>query len=202
MSLLHLLPSDARRLLPFLVLLFAGGVLSSCDAPPVIHDLEGQSYGLVDQDSSGVSFPGDFSGQIVVLGYIYTHCPDVCPVITANMSNIRRQLEDTTGVHFVGISFDPERDTPSALARYMDSFELDPAHFTFVTGDTATVDSLLSAMKILARKSYPDSTRTGSYLMQHTNRIAVMDRRGRVRFEYPGSVVPPQNVIEDINKLR
>lgn len=191
-----------RTILSFLALLGAGLALASCDAPPVIHDLEGESYRLVDQDSSQVSFPGDFSGQIVVLGYIYTHCPDVCPLITANMSNIQENLEDPSGVHFVGVSFDPERDTPAALTRYMNAFELDSKRFTFLTGDTATVDSLLSAMEIVARKSYPDSSRTENYLMQHTNRIAVMDRSGRVRFEYPGSVVPPENVIEDINKLR
>lgn len=177
-------------------------LLAACSGPPVINDLGGHSFELVDQDSSRVSFPGDFKGEILVVGFIYTHCPDVCPAITANMSSIHNGLEDSSGVQFVEVSFDPERDTPSVLRDYMNSFNLDHRHFTMLTGDPAEVDSLLESMRILAEKTQPDSARKEQYLMKHTNRIAVMDRRGRVRFEYPGSAVPPENVIEDINRLR
>lgn len=187
---------------PALCLLLIPFVLAACGSPPAIHDLGDRSFELVDQDSSRVAFPGDFDDRVLVVGFIYTHCPDVCTLITANMSNIRQELGETGDVHFVEISFDPERDTPSVLREYMKSYELDPGSFTMLTGDTASVDSLLAEMEITARKTYPDSSHREQYLMQHTNRIAVMDRQGRVRFEYPGSVVPPENVIEDINRLR
>lgn len=177
---------------------------AACNSPEVINDLSDDSFALVNQDSTSIAFPKDFRGDILVVGFIYTHCPDVCPIITAKLSNINRELENSEGVHFAEISFDPARDTPSVLKKYMQSFNLDPQKFTMLTGDSVTVDSALNKMDILAKISYVKNSEEGqqSYLMNHTNRILVMDQQGRVRFEYPGSVVPEKNVIEDINRLR
>lgn len=177
---------------------------ASCTSQEVIHDLSGDSFSMLDQDSTSVQFPADFEGDILVVGFIYTHCPDVCPVITAKLSNINSQLENSEDIRFAGITFDPMRDTPSVLKKYMQSFNLDPTKFTMLTGDSVTVDSALNSMDILAKISYRKTgdPKDQNYLMNHTNRILVMDREGRVRFEYPGSVVPEKNVIEDINTLR
>lgn len=189
---------------PGLILLAYSLAVISCNSPEVIHDLSKDSFSLLNQDSASVQFPADFEGDILVVGFIYTHCPDVCPVITAKLNNINNQLENKSDVHFAEISFDPARDTPSVLKNYMQSFNLDPKKFTMLTGDSVTVDSALNKMDILAKIAYTKTNEEGkrSYLMNHTNRILVMDQRGRVRFEYPGSVVPEKNVIEDINRLR
>lgn len=176
----------------------------SCDSPDVIKDLSEQSYPLLDQDSSRVSFPNDFQGNVTVVGFIYTNCPDVCSAITANMSNVNRQLGNKENVHFVGVTFDPKRDRPSVLNDYMQRFDLDEEQFTFVTGDTATVDSLLSAMDIVAKVSGRKKTDEGKelYFMNHTNRISLLDKQGRLRLEYSGSFSNPEQIIEGINKLR
>lgn len=180
-------------------------IIASCNQSNEIHDLSDQNYALVNQDSSVVNFPSDFNGQYLVVGFIYTHCPDICPITTANMTNIKNQLKDTSNVHFVGISFDPMRDTPSVLNEYMQTFRLGENKFTMLTGDSTTVYSLLNALDIDAEISYVvDTTYAGerSYRMNHTDRISLMDPEGRVRAEYPGSRVPPEHVIEDLNKLR
>lgn len=178
--------------------------LGSCDRPEVIHDLSDASFELVNQDSSAVNFTQDYKGKILVIGFIYTNCPDICPIISAKLSNISRQLENHEDVHFLEMSFDPKRDTPSVLKEYMRGFKLDPRQFTMLTGDSATVDSALGRMDIAARISYTRTTEDGRelYFMNHTNRILIMDKDGRVRFEYPGSVASEKIVIEDINKLR
>lgn len=185
-------------------LIFLSVYITGCNQPEVINDLSDDSFTMVNQDSTTVQFPQDFNGDILVVGFIYTHCPDVCPVITAKLSNINNQLENNDGVHFAEISFDPARDTPSVLKKYMQSFNLDPEKFTMLTGDSVTVDSALNKMDILAKIAYTKTNEEGdkSYLMNHTNRILVMDRKGRVRFEYPGSVVNEEHVIDDINRLR
>lgn len=186
-----------------LLLTITSALILSCNSPEVINDLSNESFSLVNQDSSSVQFPKDFKGDILVVGFIYTHCPDVCPVITAKLSNINNQLENSESVHFAEITFDPARDTPSVLKKYMRSFNLDSTKFTMLTGDSVSVDSALNSMDILAKISYrkTENPEDQNYLMNHTNRILVMDREGRVRFEYPGSAVPEKNVIEDINKL-
>lgn len=176
----------------------------SCTGPEVLDDLGGSSFDLVNQDGVPVEFPVDYAGSIQVISFIYTHCPDVCPVITANMSNINRQLEDTAGVHFIEITFDPERDTPSVLKNYLEAYKLNPRQFTMLTGQPAEVDSLLDRLGIFVQKTDADTLSDGeiTYFMNHSNRILLMDGQGRIRGRYNGSRVPPEHVIEDINKLR
>lgn len=58
-----------------------------------------------------------FDGRITVVDFIFTNCPFVCPPMGANMARAQRALEGT-GVRFVSISVDPERDTPEALRAY------------------------------------------------------------------------------------
>ena len=187
----------------FILTLLTCGLLVACNNPETIIDMSDTSYSLLNTDSTAVSFPDDYKDNITVISFIYTHCPDVCPVITANMKNIQSQLEDTTEIRFVEISFDPERDTPSVLANYKSNFKLNE-QFSLLTGTQANVDSLLGKMNILAEKSRIDSVQQDSnqYFMKHSNTIYVMDKQGRIKFEYMGSAVPPEYVAEDINKLR
>jgi len=178
-------------------------VILACSKPETIKDLSDASYKLLNTDSSTVDFPQDYKGNISVVSFIYTHCPDVCPVITANMKNIQSGLEDTSDIQFIEISFDPQRDTPQVLKEYKKLFQLN-SQFSLLTGEPGPVDSLLSQLNIVAKKIQPDSLQQDSsqYDMIHSNKIYLMDKTGKIRAEYPASNVPPKNVIEDIQKLR
>lgn len=175
-------------------------LLAGCDSAKVLDNLSDRSWKLVDQDSTAVTFPDDFKGQILVAGYIFTNCPGVCPAITANMKQISSRIPDDGDVQFVGITFDPMRDGPSVLKKYMNKFDLSESRFTFLTGDSVTVYSLLDRIGIRTEMQ-PDTT-SGGYRFNHTNQINLIDRRGRIRAEYGGSMVPPEHVVEDINKLQ
>lgn len=174
-------------------------LITACSNPDVIPNFEDANFSLVNEDSMAVSFPDDFKGQTSVITFIFTHCPDVCPVITANMKNIQSELADTSNVQFIEISFDPQRDTPSILAKYKKLYQLND-QFSLLTGQPEEVDSLLSKLEITAIKTESDSL--GQYNMKHSNTMYIMDEEGRIRKEYPANVVPPKNVIEDLNKIR
>ena len=103
-----------RILSLFAAIGLAAGLIG-CQQPNVIDDLSETSYQLLDTDSTAVSFPQDVTGDIVVLGYIYTHCPDVCPMTTANMKQAREQLSAPDDVRFVTVTFDPLRDRHAAF---------------------------------------------------------------------------------------
>lgn len=191
----------------FSMLIVLGMVLTGCDSRKlkVMDDLSDSSWKLVNQDSTAVMFPDDFKGNILVVGYIYTNCPGLCPAITANMKRISNRTQDMQDVHFLGITFDPMRDTPAVLKAYMDKYDLDEDRFTFLTGDSATVYSLLDRVGIRTQRTRPDSVSgedKKQYFFNHTNQINLIDRQGRIRAEYGGSMVPPLNVIEDIKKIK
>ncbi len=175
--------------------------LASC-GPETIIDLGNESFTLLDTDSTEVQFPNDYKGKTTVISFIYTHCPDVCPAITANMKNIQEELEDTTDIRFVELTFDPERDTPSALAKYKKLYDLND-QFSLLTGSSSEIDSLLNRLNIVAQKTQIDSLQQDSsdYFMNHSNTIYLMDKQGRIRTEYPANVVPPEHVSEDLQKI-
>lgn len=189
------------RLLIFSFLLV--GIIAACNKKNPLYDLSNHSYRLLNADSNSVIFPDDYTGEISVISFIYTNCPDVCSVITANMTNIQKQLEDTSGINFIEISFDPERDRPSVLKNYKELYSLND-QFSLLTGDTATVNRLLKKLEIKAVKTFSDSVKKDSshYTMRHSNKIYLMDKQGDIHAEYPASVVPPKNVIEDIKAIR
>jgi protein SCO1/2 len=194
--------------LPLFALIAITVIMTGCSnvgsSPPVINDLSNASYQLVNQDSTQVNFTKDLKGKYTVLTFVYTHCPYMCRLITANMVSIQRKLGNTPNVQFVEITFDPKRDTPSELRKYMHRYRVDTRNFTMFTGDSTTIDSVMKAADIKYFVNKRDTTKGGKpqYFFKHTNRIEVLDKKARVRFQYPGSAVSADTVIQDLNKLR
>ncbi len=188
----------------FLACTLCLALLTNCEKPDVIHNLSEVSFSLVNQDSIAVSFPQDFKGNYTIAAFIYTHCPDVCRITTSNMVRISKNLKNKANVQFVEVTFDPERDTPAVLNDYMQLYSLDESKFTMLTGNPIEVDALLDSLDIKTAISYTDTSENGkvNYYFNHTDRIIIIDKKGRVRFQYPGSLVPPENVIEDLNSIR
>jgi protein SCO1/2 len=211
----------APAIVAALGLLVAGAVLGGCerdasrisrgakntlslDVDTVLTDT---SYTLVNQDSSAVTLPDDFLGTPVLLGTIYTNCPNVCPKITANMKSIRDQMPDTTAVQFVSVTFDPHRDTPSQLAAYRKQFGLENTSWQFLTGDRETIGRLMNRLDVRhtiqgTDRAFPRADTAGGYVYNHSNQITLIDGQGRVRAEYAGSQTPPDLIVTDVQKLQ
>lgn len=169
--------------------------------------LSDTSYALRNQDSSVVTGPDEFLGTPVLLGTVYTNCPNVCPRITANMKTIRDRLADTTDVQFLSVTFDPHRDTPSRLAAYRDRFNLANTSWQFLTGDRDTIARLMDRIDVRhtikgTDREFPDADTAASYTYAHSNQITLIDAAGRVRAEYAGSQTPPDLIVQDLQKLR
>ena len=186
----------------FLIPAFA--LLVACSGgPEPIDSLDDISFALLDQDSTIVTFPDDFEGKTVVMGFIYTNCPDVCPLITSNMKKVQVQMENPDDVEFIGLTFDPARDTPSILNRYHSSFELND-RFHMLTGDTSSVNQLLDRLKVRSQVSFSTTTDEGKelYFLNHSDKLIVLNAKGEWIYEYGGSMTPSNILIEDINKIR
>lgn len=185
------------------IIICSGLLFSGCDPLPIRDDLTGSSYHVVDQDSTVYKFPIDFVGKVTVLSYIYTHCPDVCPLITTNMKTIARKLESTDQVQFIGISFDPARDTPAVLKNYAQNYRLRAPSWHLLTGNETEINLLLQRLEVEARQSYTSFSDNGSlrYFMTHTDRITLIDSEGRIRKHYIGSEVNTEEVVSDIGRL-
>jgi protein SCO1/2 len=62
----------------------------------------------------------DLRGKVLAVAFIYTGCPDICPMLTEKMVRVQDALGAAFGakVAVVSISLDPEHDTPSVLKDY------------------------------------------------------------------------------------
>ena len=181
------------------ILLFACG-----NNPEVIEDMGDASFELLNQDSTRVTFPDDFSGEYIVMGFIYTNCPDICSLITQNLVKIQKEMNYPADVQFVAASFDPVRDTPSKLKKYGKAFGVDE-NFTFLTGDSTEVFALMDSARVRSQVSFTQETEDGKemYFINHSDKIMVLDKQARVIFEYGGSQpMIPSLVVEDLNKVR
>ncbi len=90
---------------------------------------------LTTQDGDVVQFFDDLvKDKIVVINFIYTTCPDTCPLETAHLVRVQKILGDRLGkdIFFYSITIDPDHDTIEVLKKYKEQFG---ARWTFLTGD-------------------------------------------------------------------
>lgn len=180
--------------------------LSCGDNFEVIEDLKYSDYQLIDSDSNNVVFPKLVEEQIGVVGYIFTNCPDICPLTTNNMRLIQEKLikENIDGVQFVSISFDPEVDKPSVLRDFTKVHGLNLSNWDFLTGEKNTIEDLLKKVGVIAivgdSTTFEDGSKTYYYI--HTDRIQLIDKDGRIRKNYLGSKININEIVADIKRLK
>lgn len=184
--------------IPFVFL----GLLISCSSP-ALDDYNDVRFELIDQNGTTTIFPDDFQGAPVVMGFIYTHCPDICSFITANVSKVYNEMSDPRDTQFVLITFDPDRDTPEVLKGYANAFEMDREPFQFLTGDPEVISELMKRVGVRTQESFSRDIDADDrmYFLSHSDKILLIDGRSRLIFDYGGSMTPPQMIIEDLEKL-
>lgn len=168
-----------------------------------LDDFNDLSVELIDQNGETVIFPDDLKGKPVLMGFIYTHCPDICSFITANLHSVWEELDETEEAHFVLVTFDPERDRPEVLREYAEAFSMNRSPFTFLTGDPDRIDSLMKRLGVRSQVSYTTETEEGEelYFLNHTDKILLIDEEGRLVMDYGGSMTPTGIFTTDLNEL-
>lgn len=185
-----------------ILLLFA-----SCkDELPLDKDLTKRNYNLINQEGEKVNFPELIKGHITVMGFIFTHCPDICPMTTHNMYLTEKKLKEKgiKDIKFVALSFDPDRDTPEILKKFAEIRELDFNSWTLLTGKKNTVNDLLRRFDVKAIKTDESLDEVGNleYSMMHTDRISLIDENGILRKNYKGSTINLEEIVNDIKTLK
>ncbi len=181
-----------------------GIVAISCQSgPEPIDDLTDKSFEVLNQNGETVVFPDDYKGKYLVMGFIYTNCPDICPLVTQNLIKVQKELGNPDDVQFLGLTFDPKRDTPEKLKDYKEVFNLD-RNFDFLTADSATVSELMDSVRVRSQVSFTQVREDDKevYFMNHSDKIMVVNPKGEVIYEYGGSMTPVNYIIEDLQKVR
>ncbi|HCI69427.1 MAG: SCO family protein [Bacteroidetes bacterium] len=185
-------------------LLFLVFTFIACNSgPKIIDDLSDKSFEVLNQNGKTVIFPDDYKGKYVVAGFIYTNCPDICPLVTQNLIKVQKEFSNPDDIQFLGITFDPKRDTPEVLKNYKGLFNLDK-NFDFLTADSTTIAELMDSVRVRSQVSFTQVREDDKevYFMNHSDKIIVLDKKGRIIFEYGGSMTPVSYIVEDLQTVR
>lgn len=100
---------------------------------------------------------GNTPNTVKIVEFMYTQCPDVCPVTTLELSKLKNKLEKEgvfgDQVQFVTITIDPKRDTPEVLRDYAGRFQItsDEDGWLFLTGDEEEIRKVADSLRFLYR---------------------------------------------------
>jgi protein SCO1/2 len=157
------------------------------------------NFTLTNQLGEQVSLT-DLRGKIVVMSFLYTSCPTVCPLITSKFIEGAKMLGESAGtdVIFVAVSVDPERDTPDKLRKYVKDKGLE-GKMQFLTGKKSALENVWRDYNIYVNRSDPDEN--GNYTIDHTAIVYVVDKKGNLRVMYPGLQWYPKFLVGDIKTV-
>lgn len=103
---------------------------------------------LLDQHGRSLSLKDDVvADRVVVMGFVYTSCTTVCPLVSAIMQQLQQRLADRPAepVRLVTLSVDPQRDTPARLHEYAQRYGAG-GEWYWLTGTVPAVDSTLKGL--------------------------------------------------------
>jgi protein SCO1/2 len=139
----------------------------------------------------------DQQGNVVLLFFGYTSCPDVCPTTLATWRKIHEALgDDAQRVRFVFVTVDPERDTAERLGMHANAFNPD---FIGLTGTPEELDPVYEVFDVYFEKDTSSGSALG-YLVNHTATTFVLDLEGqwRLRETYGTEAA---DIVHDIQQL-
>lgn len=155
-----------------------------------------EAFSLTDQHGKTVTRK-DLDGKIWVVNFFFTTCSTQCLVLSERMSQLQDRFAANPEVALVSISVDPQTDTPERLATYAQRYKAGP-RWSLLTGKPQEIDRLIKGSFLLP-VARTDAERNQIYLanLVHSDRMAVVDRLGVVRF-YGDGMAP--GVLAAISK--
>jgi protein SCO1/2 len=157
-------------------------------SPPVAAP----GFTLRDQSGRLVSL-GAERNRYVVVTFLYTHCPDVCPVIAGTLNRVlQTPVARRAGLRVLAVSVDPKRDTPAAVARFVRDHRL-VSGFRYLTGPRPALERVWKSFHVAAAPG-PKGTVT------HSTFEILIDPEGRERLIYDATVTAGA-VERDLEKL-
>ena len=129
--------------------------------------------------------------KVVVINFIFTNCQGACPLMTRNLTMVRDMLGADAGgkIHFVSISIDPVRDSPTAMKEFAETHFADHDYWRFVTGNP---DNLATIVQRLGQ--YTDNVEAHSTLLLAAN------VRTAHWIKIPPNV-PPDGIVQRLRQL-
>ena len=179
-------------------------------------------FTLIDQFGEETSL-SDKQGMVVALTFLYTNCPDTCPLTAHSLAKAHEALgEDAARVSILAISVDPNRDTPQQVRAYSQQRNM-LDKWSFLTGSEQELSAIWKAYYLevkqtddsgggaieslgtdLAREALVSNeglSEKAAYLVTHSAPVYLIDQEGRMRSVITDLTLDPGPLVHDIRLL-
>ncbi|MGI9148711.1 MAG: SCO family protein [Chloroflexota bacterium] len=178
-----------------------------CQPQPKL-DVYGAAPDFQLTDQTGAAFSShSLVGRVTLVDFVYTHCTDACPLLSATFQLTQRKLADQnllgSRVMLVSLSVDPQHDTPPVLAEYSQQFKADSNGWKLLTGDWDQVYDVVTGFKVATRPPRPalDSPPPGGTELSHTTRIVLIDPQQQVRAYLEGQDTTADDLVNAVKRV-
>jgi protein SCO1/2 len=136
-----------------------------------------------------------FRGRAVLLSFLFTSCPDTCPLTTANLRVAWQRLGATTRrLKILAVTVDPRGDTPSAVRQFLERHHM-AGRMEWLTGTRPELERAWDAWGVSTGRSPEDPG-----VIVHSGQVFGVDSRGRLRTVYPADFAP-EDLVADVPVL-
>jgi protein SCO1/2 len=183
-------------------------VCTACQPQQPQLDVFGRAPDFELTDQTGAPFASSaLAGRVTLLDFIYTHCTDACPVLSATFQQTQRKLADDKllgdRVMLVSLSVDPQHDTSAVLAEYGKQFKADATGWKLLTGEWDQVYDVVTGLKVATRPPKPlvDAPAPGGTELTHSTRIILIDAQHQVRAYLEGQDATPDDLVKAVKRV-
>ncbi|NPA51688.1 MAG: SCO family protein [Aquificae bacterium] len=149
----------------------------------------------------------DYRGKVLIVTYGYTHCPHVCPTLTAFLKKVETKLNQKglKGKYkIIFITVDPKLDTPERLKKY--KTEKGFTNWVFLTGDKNSLKKIWKDYNVFVQDKGYMEMKHGDMVMKHrminhTAKVTIIDKKGNIVEEFKTMYLPVEEIVEDVEKL-
>jgi protein SCO1/2 len=133
-----------------------------------------------------------YKGKAVLVTFLYTHCPDVCPIIASNLAVALNMMgpAKASKVQVIAVSVDPRGDTPTAVAAFLQRHDM-TGRMQYLIGSAKELGAVWKAWGVGA-----EADAQQPQLVNHTGLVYGISAQGRVTTLYAASFTP-QEIAHD-----
>lgn len=155
--------------------------LLACESTVELPDLGvAPEFSLTDEDGGAVT-SADLRGRVLVVDFIFTRCPHVCPVLTQRLADVAEATSSAPAgalpIELVSFTVDPAYDTPAVLKEYASRYSIPGERWHLLTGSEEAMNAVsagfMQGLQRNAEGPVPD--------IAHSQRMLVVDASGHIR---------------------
>lgn len=168
------------------------------------YHTEPEQYGVVNpfvlQTQDGENFMLGSQERPVIVNFIFTRCPTICPLLTAKMVSLQERVDSEKAL-LLSITVDPNYDRPEILKSYGAQYEADFSRWYFLTGEEKKIQNIIASFQQYYEISEASKETDAPPNIIHSEKFILLDEYGYIRGFFNDDPEGLNRLVKDLNAL-